>query len=167
MSGCEDEAMRRLVILRHAKAANPEGVDDHERPLAARGRADATAVGAWLAEHDTIPDLVLCSTARRTRETWAGVAAALTTTPTVRYDDRVYLASALDLLELVTEVDDDVSTLAVVGHNPGTSQLSRLLDPVNGAELATAGIALHELAEPWQATRPGAAALVEAHTARG
>ena len=159
--------MRRLVILRHAKAANPEGVDDHERPLAARGHVDAAAVGAWLVGHDTAPDLVLCSTSRRTRETWADVAAALPTTPTVRYDDRVYLASALDLLELVTEVDDDVQTLALVGHNPSTSQLSRLLDPVNGAELATAGIALHDLDAPWRATRPGAAALVKAHTARG
>jgi phosphohistidine phosphatase len=159
--------MRRLVILRHAKAANPQGLDDHERPLAPRGRADAVAAGAWLAAHDSVPDLVLCSTSRRTRETWDGVAAAMTDKPTVRYDERVYLASALDLLELVTEVDDEISTLAVVGHNPGTSQLSRLLDPVNGGELATAGIAVHELDQPWRATGPDTAALVQAHTARG
>ena len=70
---------RTLVILRHAKAANPEGVADPDRPLTSRGHADAAAAGAWLAHRDLQPDLVLCSSARRTRETWHGVALALST----------------------------------------------------------------------------------------
>jgi phosphohistidine phosphatase len=69
--------VRTLVILRHAKATPYRGDDsDVDRPLTARGRADATAAGHWLAAHDLRPDLVLCSPARRTRETWAAVGAA-------------------------------------------------------------------------------------------
>lgn len=68
---------RRLIVLRHAKSAWPEGVPDHERPLAGRGRRDAPAAGRRLYEAGYTPDLVVCSTARRTRETWDLAAAEL------------------------------------------------------------------------------------------
>ena len=61
---------RRLVLLRHAKSDWPDDVPDHERPLARRGRRDAPAAGRWLRKSGYVPDLVLCSTARRARETW-------------------------------------------------------------------------------------------------
>ncbi|WP_431044796.1 SixA phosphatase family protein [Streptomyces sp. P1-3] len=66
-----DEAdVRWLVLLRHAKSAWPDGVDDQERPLAPRGRRDAPAAGRWLRDVGRVPDLAICSPARRTRETW-------------------------------------------------------------------------------------------------
>ncbi|WP_443080564.1 SixA phosphatase family protein [Streptomyces sp. PTD5-9] len=71
------EGERRLIVLRHAKSAWPEGVPDHERPLAGRGRRDAPAAGRRLYEAGYTPDLVVCSTARRTRETWDLAAAEL------------------------------------------------------------------------------------------
>lgn len=60
----------QTVVLRHAKSAWPTGVADHERPLAPRGRRDAPAAGRALAESDCLPDLALCSTAVRARQTW-------------------------------------------------------------------------------------------------
>ncbi|MFE6686352.1 SixA phosphatase family protein [Streptomyces sp. NPDC057743] len=70
-------AHTRLIVLRHAKSAWPEGVPDHERPLAGRGRRDAPAAGRWLRQRHCAPDVVLCSTSRRTRETWERIAAEL------------------------------------------------------------------------------------------
>ncbi|XTZ13535.1 SixA phosphatase family protein [Micromonospora echinospora] len=61
---------RTLVLLRHGKAERPEGITDRERALTERGHADAAAAGAWLARHGFLPDVVVCSPARRTRQTW-------------------------------------------------------------------------------------------------
>ncbi|HZI98950.1 MAG TPA: histidine phosphatase family protein, partial [Actinomycetales bacterium] len=61
---------RRLLLIRHAKAAPDDDGGDHGRGLTARGRRDAAAIGRWLADNDLVPDLVLCSDARRARETW-------------------------------------------------------------------------------------------------
>lgn len=156
---------RTLVILRHAKAANPEHTPDIDRPLAERGRADAAAAGTWLTEQGYAPDVVLCSPARRTRETWHRVALALADAPEVRYEEALYGASALGLLELVTELPDDVGTAVLVGHNPGLSQLSVLLDK-DADGLSTAGIAVHRLDGAWTAFGPRSAPLITHHTAR-
>ena len=67
---------RRLLLLRHAKSAWPD-LADSERPLNDRGRRDAPAMGRWLRDKGYVPDLVLCSTAQRTRDTWALVAGEL------------------------------------------------------------------------------------------
>lgn len=72
---------RMLVLLRHAKAATATGVtSDADRPLSGRGYADAVAAGTWLGNNGLRPDLVICSPARRTRQTWQAVSAALTET---------------------------------------------------------------------------------------
>jgi phosphohistidine phosphatase len=159
---------RSLVILRHAKAANPEGVIDPDRPLTSRGHADAAAAGAWLAHRGYLPDLVLCSPTRRTKETWHGVALALPSAPTVRYVEDLYSASATTLLGLVTTIDDETSTALLVGHNPGLSQLSILLDPdrADPDGLRTAGVAVHQFDGAWVECGPRAATLAAAYTAR-
>ncbi|MFD4868060.1 SixA phosphatase family protein [Streptomyces sp. NPDC058412] len=114
---------RRLVVLRHAKSAWPD-VPDSERPLAARGRRDAPAAGRWLRETDCVPDLVVCSTACRTRETWDLVAAELGAAPApVIYEARLYGASAAELLGVVREIPAQVRTLMLIGHNPGVQEL--------------------------------------------
>jgi phosphohistidine phosphatase len=68
---------RILVLLRHAKAEPQSGTADADRPLTSRGHADAGAAGAWLAGHGYRPELVICSPAKRTRQTWHAVALSL------------------------------------------------------------------------------------------
>jgi phosphohistidine phosphatase len=159
---------RTLVLLRHAKADNPAGVSDVDRPLTPRGHADATAAGAWLAGRGLVPDLVICSPSRRTRETWHGVALNLPEAPAVRYEPTVYGGEYDELLDLVALVDDDVSTLLLIGHNPVMSMLSAALDPA-GADhdgLRTCGIAVHTFAGSWPECRPRSAPVTASHTAR-
>ncbi|MET7480468.1 histidine phosphatase family protein [Streptomyces sp. NPDC005648] len=115
--------LRRLVVLRHAKSAWPPGVPDHERPLAPRGLRDAPEAGRALAENDCLPDLALCSTAVRARQTWELAAAQWGTPPPVRRDPRLYAADVPDLLAAVHEVSPEVETLLLVGHNPGLEDL--------------------------------------------
>lgn len=159
---------RTLVILRHAKAANPEGVADVDRPLTSRGHADATAAGAWLSHRGYAPDLVICSPARRTRETWHGVALALGSAPKVRYEDKAYSASASSLLDLITSVGDKRTSVLLIGHNPALSQLSALLDPerADPEGLRTAGAAVHTWDGSWVECGPRTAPLTTVHTAR-
>ncbi|GAA3793619.1 SixA phosphatase family protein [Streptomyces chiangmaiensis] len=115
--------LHRLVVLRHAKSAWPVGVSDHERPLAPRGRRDAPAAGRALAESDWLPDLVLCSTAVRARQTWELASAQWGTPPAVRLDPRLYAADVPELLESVHQVPTEVQTLLLIGHNPGLAEL--------------------------------------------
>jgi phosphohistidine phosphatase len=115
--------LRRLVVLRHAKSAWPEGVPDHERPLGPRGLRDAPAAGRALAEADCLPDLALCSTAVRARQTWELASAQWGTPPAVRYEPRLYGAGVPTLLDVVRETPGEVRTLLLVGHNPGLEEL--------------------------------------------
>jgi phosphohistidine phosphatase len=119
--------MRRLLLLRHAKTerASP-GERDRDRKLTERGRQDAPIIGAYLARHRLVPDLVVASPAARTRETWELVAAALGKAPHLATDERIYNAGTDALVELIRETGD-VRTLLVVGHNPGLHDLARQL----------------------------------------
>jgi phosphohistidine phosphatase len=162
----ENEPMntRTLLVLRHAKSAHPERIADIDRPLTPRGRDDARAAGAWLRLHGYRPDLVLCSPARRARETCEAL--GLTDSPT-RYDRSLYEASEGDLLSAVTETDDAVGVLMLIGHNPGLSYLCALLDPEGvGTDLRTNGIAVHEADRSWLEWSRGTARLAKTHTAR-
>ncbi len=116
------KTQRRLILIRHAKAVEDEQGGDHTRPLNARGVADAAALGAWLAEQGVMADAVLCSTATRTRETLEILGNSQPSAAQqgkVRYSDKLYLASAADILAQIQAVDDAATTLMVVGHNPG------------------------------------------------
>ena len=162
---------RTLVLLRHAKAAHPQGVPDTDRPLTPRGHADAGAAGAWLVAHALVPDLVLCSPSRRTRETWHAVAMSLgagATGVTCAYDPALYEAgSARNLLDLLTATDAAVRVLLVIGHNPTMSMLSALLDPAGDDEgLRTSGVAVHAVPGDWADLAPGGAPVRSRHTAR-
>ncbi|MPZ25364.1 MAG: histidine phosphatase family protein [Micromonosporaceae bacterium] len=163
---------RSLVLLRHAKADAPRGVADEDRPLSARGQADAHAAGGWLAGRQ-VPELVLCSPAKRTRQTWHAVAASLPAdaAPVVRYERRLYLGDPDSLLELVQEVEDPVTRVLVIGHNPTLSQLVFTLDPEAGGldsdGLRTCGLTVHELDGPWSGCGPRHAPVTATHTARG
>ena len=118
--------MRRLILLRHAKSAWPDGVSDLDRPLAERGRDAAPRMGRYLAEENLLPDLVLVSPARRTQETWDLVRAAIGEADT-RTEPRIYEAPSARLLAVVKEVPASVRTLLMIGHNPGFADLSKHL----------------------------------------
>lgn len=123
---------RRLYLLRHAKSSwTDPALADHDRPLAGRGRRAAAAMAAHLAEQAIAPDLVLCSTSVRTRETYARIERALRGAP-VRYERRVYAASADDLLALVRAVPDACASVLVIGHNPGLEDLALALARPSG-----------------------------------
>ncbi|MDQ0989615.1 histidine phosphatase family protein [Streptomyces sp. V3I7] len=168
--------LRRLVVLRHAKSARPEGVADPLRPLAGRGRRDAPAAGRALAEADSLPDLALCSTAVRARQTWELAAAQWGTPPPVRFDERLYAAGVGDLLGVVHEVPPEVETLLLVGHNPGLEDLvltlaGDSLDDALGAvrtKFPTSAIAVLAWHGPdWPALAPGTALLTSLTVPRG
>lgn len=159
---------RTLVILRHAKADRPGGVSDFDRPLTERGHADAAAAGRWLVSRGYAPDLVLCSPARRTRQTWHGVALALDRAPTVRYERELYESGSAQLVALLTSLEPEPATVLLVGHNPTVSLLSQQLGGGSGDSdgLRTSGIAVHRVAADWADLRAGTAPLVATHTAR-
>lgn len=157
---------RRLVILRHAKSAWPEDVPDHERPLAERGERDAPVAGRWLAEHVGVIDVALCSPATRARQTWTLAAGELAGTPDTRYDERIYGASPGDLLAVVQDIEDDVGTAVLVGHNPG---LSHLVTALAGQrhELKTSGIAVLTWPGEWADARSAPVTLADVAKPRG
>ncbi|MFF4253563.1 SixA phosphatase family protein [Streptomyces sp. NPDC001663] len=168
--------LRRLVVLRHAKSDWPAGVHDHKRPLAARGRRDAPAAGRALAEIDCLPDLALCSTAVRARQTWDLASAQWGTPPPVRHDPRLYAAEVSDLLAVVHEVSAEVETLLLVGHNPGLEELvlelaeDSLDDALDEVKVKFPTSAIAVLAwhgTTWQALGPGTALLTSMIVPRG
>ncbi|MFF0295097.1 SixA phosphatase family protein [Kitasatospora sp. NPDC004615] len=161
---------RRIIVLRHARADWPNQVDDHDRPLADRGRGQASEAGRWLADSGVNPDHVLCSTALRTRETWKLVAHELPKRPrkTV-YEDRVYEAQPGKLIEVIQETPEEHSDLLLVGHNPGVLGLTQVLagDEGDAEELnrmrlngfPPAAVAVLSFDGPWKLVEPGVARL--------
>lgn len=120
--------MRRLLLLRHAKSDWSEpGAGDHERPLNRRGREAAPRIGAYLRRHRLMPDSVLCSTARRTRDTWALVAAEIPDAASATYVERIYEATPRTLLDILRNAEPGGAALLVVGHNPGLHELATQL----------------------------------------
>ena len=119
--------MRRHMLLRHAKSDWPEGVDDHDRPLAPRGRKAAPLMGRYMAANALRPDLALVSTARRARETWDLAGSAFTPQVLERRERQLYEAGAETIVRVVREISDDVGLLLMVGHNPGFEDAATML----------------------------------------
>jgi phosphohistidine phosphatase len=160
------------MLLRHAKSDWPD-VADQARPLAKRGRHDAPAVGRWLRSRGYLPDVVVCSTARRTRQTWELIAPELGGSPSVTFEPRAYDASALTLLYLARELPSQYRAALLIGHNPAVSELANsLVRPPAEDEgplpprlsFPTAAVAVLEFTGDWAALAPAQARL-EAFTA--
>jgi phosphohistidine phosphatase len=160
--------MRRLMLLRHAKTERAEpGERDRDRTLTKRGRADAPAIGAYMAHHGLVPDLALVSPSKRTQETWALVAASLPRKPRAVNEDRIYNASTEGLIELIAETRASHSLL-VVGHNPGLHDVAvQLIASGDGQareriaeKLPTSGLVVIDLAfDDWSRLRTHAGRL--------
>jgi phosphohistidine phosphatase len=115
-----------LIILRHGKAeVAKSGQDDHERPLAERGKVETDRMGAYAAAHSIHPQKILCSTAVRTRGTLKCFLDGKNgPVPEVEYVDKIYNASENQLLQAIASQPENVETLMVIGHNPGLHQLA-------------------------------------------
>jgi phosphohistidine phosphatase len=163
------DTTRRLMLLRHAKSDWPD-VPDRERPLAKRGRRDAPRVGRWLRGHGYLPDAVMCSIARRTRQTWELMAPELGGSPSVTFEPRAYDAGALTLLYLVRELAGRYRAALLIGHNPAIAELASSLAEPRAAEGAppprdlrfpTAAVAVFEFTGEWPGLSPGHARLLD------
>jgi phosphohistidine phosphatase len=156
--------MRRLLLLRHAKAGRaPPGGRDHDRVLTERGRGDAAKLGVFLARHGFVPDRTIVSTSARTRETWALLASAFVRTPAVEFDDRLYDATPQTLLQTIKGAGLATATLLVIGHNPGLQELAATLVATGdidarerlGEDFPTAALAAISFADDdWSAVHP-------------
>jgi len=152
--------MRRLMLLRHAKSdRSAPGAVDRDRPIEARGKEAAPRIGTYMARHGLMPDLVVCSPARRTRETWSLAAAAFSKPPSVTFEERVYNATANTLLQVARKTANDVHSLLIIGHNPGLQDLAALLIASGDVEarerlhekFPTAGLVVIDFAyDDWQ-----------------
>jgi phosphohistidine phosphatase len=128
--------MKTLLILRHAKAEAHTGpAGDHARGLNGRGQKASGDMGAYLSQHGPVPDLIICSDARRARETMDGVLVALSGNPKIELEPKLYLAVPDTILQRLRKADDRFETVMIVGHNPGLEDLARDLvaHPVAGA----------------------------------
>jgi phosphohistidine phosphatase len=154
-----------LLLMRHAKSDYPEGVPDHDRPLAPRGIREAGLAGDWLRANVSGVDAVLCSTATRARQTLdrTGIDAP------VRYSGRLYGATPGTMIEEINRTADDVGTLLVIGHEPTMSGLALVLADDDGTDVAaverisakfpTSAIAVLAVPGAWKGLEPGRAAL--------
>ncbi len=163
--------MKTLYMLRHAKSSwDDSSLPDHDRPLNKRGRAAAPRIGAHMKEAGHLPDLVLCSTAVRTRQTLDGVLCELETEPAVEFSEELYLSGPGEMLDLVRSVPDTVESVLLVSHNPGTGMLAAALSGegppervhLMRAKFPTAGLAIIELrVDRWKDVESGCGSLKE------
>lgn len=154
-----------LSLFRHAKSSwDDPGVKDFDRPLAPRGETAAPRMGAFMAEHDIQPQLILCSPAVRTRQTLDLVLPHFNSDPTVVYQEGFYLAPASQLLARVRKVEAKVRHVMIVGHDPGMHGLAvelagsgapKLMQAL-AAKFPTAGLAVLDFElDKWSKVGPG------------
>jgi phosphohistidine phosphatase len=141
MLGCTPEVihsttMRRLLLLRHAKAERSEaGTEDRTRGLIERGRKDAAKIGAYMASHGLVPDRVVVSPSARTQETWKFAGTAFRPAPAVNSPEQLYNANPTAILGLIKEAPAAAHTLLIVGHNPGLHETALMLVASGNAEM--------------------------------
>lgn len=156
-----------LLLLRHAKSDWDSGVVDHERSLSPRGQRDALAVGQRLARQGFVTDLLLCSTAVRTRQTWDRAVLGGASTHQTRYLFGIYQASVGDLVAMIHELPEETQTVLLIGHAPGVPDLVYLLGSRTADSIwarldegyPTAGLAVLTLPDRWSEASPESAQL--------
>ena len=173
MSGTGRAERRRVVVMRHAKSSwDDPSLADHDRPLSKRGRKALGRLHDHIEELGLRPDLVLCSSSRRTSETLDGIRDVLGRQARTNSDPTLYGAGAEQLLSMLRRLDDHVTTVVLIGHNPGAADLVDLLaaDPTTGSAaidaFPTAAVAVLSVAGPWTAIRPSCASLESFWTPR-
>jgi phosphohistidine phosphatase len=118
--------MKRLLLLRHAKA-EPHAQDDHKRALIDRGKKDSARMGRFLREEVYIPDLILSSDSKRTKQTLELALPEMGGKPEVKYARELYLAEPEIIFSVIRRTADRMGSLMIVGHNPGLEQAALAL----------------------------------------
>ncbi len=151
--------MHMLHLLRHARSSWKEEVEDHERHLNRRGREAARRVGRHLTASVGAVDLVLCSSAQRTRETLELVLDELATQPPTLIEDELYAASKEELMDRLRHLAEGIGNVLLIGHNPGLHELAVAFADTNSAgfytlesgKFPTAARASFRIPDPWSA----------------
>jgi phosphohistidine phosphatase len=161
---------RRILILRHAKSSwDDPSLADFDRPLAPRGRRASAVMGQYFKDEHLVPSIVLCSPARRALETWEGIAPFLGIAVPVRTERELYIASPQMLMERLKRLENDISSVLVVGHHTSIDVLAQRLagegEPKKLKELKdkfpTAALAVIDVKlENWADLKPGKGKLV-------
>lgn len=146
--------MKTLILLRHAKSSwNDPDLSDFDRPLNKRGLKAAPLIGTYLRRKKIQPDLVLSSPAERARETANLVIEHAAISSQLRFDERIYAASATQLLTVVSQIEDSASVALLVGHNPGFEDLLSVFTG-HARHMSTAALAYLTLEiEKWSEAR--------------
>lgn len=162
-SAREVKTMKTLLLMRHAKSDwGTPGLADHDRPLNARGMRAAPSMGQWLADNHLIPDVVLSSSATRTRETTELVTGIWTAdadhqSPSIIIRSELYHAAPETLISEIQQLDDSANTALLIAHNPGMEELFAAITG-RWEKYATAAIACFRLdVESWMEFHPGCA----------
>jgi phosphohistidine phosphatase len=156
--------MRRLMLLRHAKSDwTAPGKRDHDRTLNPRGREAAPKMGAYMARHALVPDLIVASTATRVAETLDLLLPAFDKAPKIVSERRIYEAEVDGLMAVIRETPQTVHSVLIVGHNPGLGDLASSLVAVGDEDarqrliekFPTAGLAVIDFAvDDWKKLHP-------------
>ena len=160
MDAMGDRDRHRLVVLRHAKAGELPGGPDFERVLLPSGERDSAAAGSWLASLGFRPDVVICSAARRTRQTWENAAPELGGDPEFIAEERLYEGDAEDVIEIIRQTPAAVGTLLYVGHNPAAAEFASLVTGNETALADAAATAVIGLDSDWADLAAGTGELV-------
>ena len=163
--------MLNLMLLRHAKSSwSGTGLEDMARPLTGRGKRAAMVMGAYMAANGLEPDMVLCSPARRARETWKLVAKELAASPKILFEQDIYdFGDGEELLNCLRRHAGGAKSVLLVGHNPSIEGLAKRLAKKGDKKIRglletkypTAALAVIALdAGSWAAVAEGAGTLV-------
>jgi phosphohistidine phosphatase len=161
--------VKTIHLLRHAKSSwSDTGVADHDRPLAPRGQRDARRLAKHLGQHGVAPALVLCSSARRSRDTLELIARSLPRKTKILVEDELYAAPAEALLQRLGWIPDVLPSALLIGHNPGLQDLALTLaghgpglDRLRESFPTCALVAMHIPAPTWRELVPGTAELID------
>ena len=159
--------MKTLHLLRHAKSSwKDPSLDDHERPLAKRGRKTAKTIAVHLRHAKVMPDLVICSTAARARQTLDPIAKAIKP-PKVVFETGIYEVTERKLWKHLWNLPEGAECVLLIGHNPGLHNLalaladsaSRKALPPRGGKFPTGALATFCFDGTWNELQPGGVAV--------
>lgn len=143
--------MRQLILIRHAKSSwsNPS-LDDFDRPLNKRGKRDAPFMAKLLSEKKIYPDIIISSPAKRTKLTAFEFAERLGIgSDDIQWNNKLYLASLTTLLKILKQLDNNIKTVFLVGHNPGLTDLQNFLCKEEIDNIPTCGIVSMKSDKKW------------------
>ena len=158
---------KHLSIIRHAKSSWAESVADHERSLNTRGNGDSKLMGKFLSAQGITFDQIYCSTARRAQQTLENLNAHLNVeNKKIINDESLYLASVSTLVQFIENIPDSFNHVAIIGHNPGLTELCNYLCGDDLENLPTCAVYTIQFpSDDWRAITEGAGENVKLITA--